>query len=69
MEDRKIVIETYVNKCPDRIDCAAGHRVNVLPGGRVIQGDKIPDDVRAALSAGGMKFSEDAVWIPDGLEV
>jgi len=66
-----VEIETYVTTadCSDRVQCPSGHRVNVMPGGRVVQGKRIPDAVRAALVELGMPAAEDAVWIPDGLEV
>lgn len=66
---RTIEIETLStvsdDYCTDRIQCPAVHRINVLPGGRVMQGKRLPDDVRAALH---LPIDEDAVWYPDELD-
>jgi hypothetical protein len=66
--DRTIKITTLSTVgddfCPDRIQCPAVLRVDVLPGGKLMQGKKIPADVRAALN---MPDDEDAVWYPDEL--
>lgn len=69
MHDEPVHIETLrtTSACPDRISCPAVRRTNLLPGGKLMQGKKIPDEVRAALVAMGMPPDEDAVWQPDEL--